>query len=174
MDNELADELKKQIYSQMQEKETEELLKIWQENDREAWTNDAFEAAHQILLERLGNVPPQNAPPQDEKEKPIVETETYPHLDAVAHIASWVNGLAWIFFAFALLNVISICALAPAELKLQTVLPLIGSLLSPLVGGFFFIFLIAISHLIKVLLAIEENTRRSARITEKMIDFLDK
>jgi len=169
MDNELADKLKKQIYLQMQEKETEELLKIWQENDREAWTNDAFEAVYQILQERLGNVPP-----QEEKEIPTEETETYPHLDAVARIASWVNGLAWLFFAFTVLNVFSICALAPPELKAQTLLPLIGSLLSPLVGGFFFVFLIAISHLIKLLLAIEENTRRSARITEKMIHLLDK
>ena len=173
MDNELADKLKKQIYSQMQEKETEELLKIWQENDREAWTNDAFESVHQILQERLGSVPPQ-VEKEEEKEIPNEETETYPHLDAVAHIASWVNGLAWVFFAFALLNLLSICALAPPELKAQTLLPLIGSLLSPLVGGFFFVFLIAISHLIKLLLAIEENTRRSARITEKMIHLLDK
>jgi tetratricopeptide (TPR) repeat protein len=51
--------LRQQIYSRMQEKDTEELLDIWNRNDREEWSDDAFEIIHNILLERLGSVPEQ-------------------------------------------------------------------------------------------------------------------
>ena len=51
--------LSKKIYQNMKLKETDELLEIWFENDRTEWSEDAFEAIHSILFERLGDVPPQ-------------------------------------------------------------------------------------------------------------------
>jgi len=51
----------------MKLKETDELLEIWSKNDRTEWSNDAFEAIHSILFERLGNVPPQEAPRSSRK-----------------------------------------------------------------------------------------------------------
>ena len=44
------------LLSKMREKETEELLAIWQQNDRQAWTDDAFDAIHKVLHERLIDV----------------------------------------------------------------------------------------------------------------------
>lgn len=49
------------IYQNMKLKETDELLEIWFENDRLEWSDDAFGVIHSILLERLGDVPPQAA-----------------------------------------------------------------------------------------------------------------
>jgi len=41
-------------------RETEDLLEIWQENDLEEWDAEVFEIVKTILLERLGEVPPQS------------------------------------------------------------------------------------------------------------------
>ncbi len=49
------------IYENMQLKNSEELLKIWIQNDRVKWTDEAFAVIHDILLERLGSVPEQKA-----------------------------------------------------------------------------------------------------------------
>lgn len=43
------------------QKDTEELLDIWQKNDRGAWTDLAFAVIGQILAQRLAEVPPQGA-----------------------------------------------------------------------------------------------------------------
>jgi hypothetical protein len=51
--------LSESVYQSMKLKETDELLELWSENDRTEWSDDAFEAIHSILLQRLGNVPPQ-------------------------------------------------------------------------------------------------------------------
>jgi tetratricopeptide (TPR) repeat protein len=40
-------------------RDTEDLLGIWQKDDRDEWTDEAFEAIEVILLERLGEIPPQ-------------------------------------------------------------------------------------------------------------------
>jgi len=52
--------LSKSIYQNMQLKDSDELLKIWVQNDRNEWSNEAFSIVHDILLERLGSVPEQN------------------------------------------------------------------------------------------------------------------
>ena len=47
------------VYRNMSMKETSELVSIWVRNDRSEWTDEAFEIIRDILVERLGNVPPQ-------------------------------------------------------------------------------------------------------------------
>jgi hypothetical protein len=70
------DSLRAQIYERMSEKETEELVAIWQENDRDAWTDDAFDAVKAILLERLGELPEQEL--DDLSENPPEKLLAYP------------------------------------------------------------------------------------------------
>ncbi len=43
----------------LEARETEDLLEIWITNDREEWTDEAFSAIQIILLDRLGEIPPQ-------------------------------------------------------------------------------------------------------------------
>ena len=64
MPDEIQSTLKEQIAQSMRAKETEELLQIWQENDRRQWSEISFEIVREILQERLGVVPPQALPPE--------------------------------------------------------------------------------------------------------------
>lgn len=52
-----------EVKKHMEQKTTDELLSIWIKNDREEWSNDAFEAVKQILTERGIELPPQDPPP---------------------------------------------------------------------------------------------------------------
>jgi hypothetical protein len=99
----------RQIYSLMQEKETEELLEIWQENDYREWTASAFLAIRLVLLERLGKLPEQEAPKLDEETQFEVEkrsVETIPVDRAsigLVRIAVGCNWFSWVILIFAIL-----------------------------------------------------------------------
>src|SRR5690349_3023093 len=51
------------IKNELQLRETDDLLEIWLANDRSQWTDEAFEAMRQLLVERLGAAPPQGDGP---------------------------------------------------------------------------------------------------------------
>jgi hypothetical protein len=51
------DSLRDQITKNMELKTTEELLLILEQNDREEWSDTAFEVVKKILIERTGEVP---------------------------------------------------------------------------------------------------------------------
>ena len=57
----MSEDLVNSIYSNMFEKETDELLDIWVANNREQYSDDAFVAIQRILTERKCNIPQQNA-----------------------------------------------------------------------------------------------------------------
>jgi len=48
-----------QIYNELNLRETEDLLEIWYTNDHEEWSDAAFAVIQKILIERLGEIPPQ-------------------------------------------------------------------------------------------------------------------
>jgi tetratricopeptide (TPR) repeat protein len=56
----MSDERRAQIRNNLVSKETDELLDIWQNEDVDDWDEEVFEIAKEILLERLGYVPPQS------------------------------------------------------------------------------------------------------------------
>lgn len=58
----MNDNLHNQIYNRLEIKETEELLEIWQTNDRVEWSDLAFEVLEEILKKRVKNIPSQNEP----------------------------------------------------------------------------------------------------------------
>ncbi len=51
-----------QVRLTLNQKSTQELRQIWEENDRTAWTEDAFEAIQRILEERGESIEPQVQP----------------------------------------------------------------------------------------------------------------
>ncbi len=57
--------LKSQIRSSMLLKTTEELVEIWQMNDRNEWSPEAFQVVKELLIERLGTLPKQQYPSKD-------------------------------------------------------------------------------------------------------------
>ena len=58
----MSEDHRQQIYMRLKQEETTELVKIWQTNDRAAWTDTAFDVIREILQERLGEPPPQGNP----------------------------------------------------------------------------------------------------------------
>src|SRR5258708_1659736 len=58
--NDMDDELRSQIYNNLNRRETEVLLDIWKKHKLDEWQAEAFEIIKAILLERLGDVPPQS------------------------------------------------------------------------------------------------------------------
>ncbi|HJR79774.1 MAG TPA: hypothetical protein VJ821_06865 [Anaerolineales bacterium] len=55
----MNNELRKQIYSNLNLKETDELLSIWQSNNRTLWSDETFEVIKEILQERNVEIPEQ-------------------------------------------------------------------------------------------------------------------
>ncbi len=106
------DAYQSQIYTHMQEKDTQELLKIWHENNRSEWTSEAFEAVRSILQQRLGQVPEQGEPwdeyddAVDEEDEPPRDYPSERRLIWIAELArnlSWVNlGLAVVYALYRL------------------------------------------------------------------------
>lgn len=52
--------LRAQIYNNLIIKDTDELLEIWQSGDTSKWNEQVFEIVKEILVKRLGYVPPQS------------------------------------------------------------------------------------------------------------------
>lgn len=58
----MSEELYVQIRSNFQQKDLYELLAIWRSNNRTMWSDTAFEVLHEVLKERIREIPPQNDP----------------------------------------------------------------------------------------------------------------
>lgn len=58
----MNDNLSKQIREHLNLKTTDELLEIWQDNDRVEWSEAAFEVIQEILTERGEEIPEQDEP----------------------------------------------------------------------------------------------------------------
>jgi hypothetical protein len=58
----MEDNLRKQVYDNLNLKDSDELLEIWQTNDHAEWSDEAFEVIREILTKRIGALPPQNEP----------------------------------------------------------------------------------------------------------------
>jgi len=58
----MSNELRDQIYNNMNLKETDELLEIWQTNDHVEWTDSTFEVIEELLLKRGVEIPERDEP----------------------------------------------------------------------------------------------------------------
>jgi thioredoxin-like negative regulator of GroEL len=58
----MDEELRNQVFANLSLKETDELIEIWQDNNRWDWSDMAFEVIQQILLTRVGQLPAQDPP----------------------------------------------------------------------------------------------------------------
>ncbi len=69
----MSSNLHHQIYDEMNLKETDELLEIWQNNDRFEWSDIAFDVINEILKERGVKIPNQNEPIYDHNDEKTEE-----------------------------------------------------------------------------------------------------
>jgi hypothetical protein len=95
-----------QLYLSLQERDANDLLSIWEKNDREEWTDDAFEAIRQILLERMGSLPAQREKMSDEP-RHVTEAITRPQriqprkeIIRLMWRDGFSFGLIWVVFEF--------------------------------------------------------------------------
>ena len=95
----MADQLWDQIYNNMNLKETEELLEIWQSNDRAAWTETAFAVVGEILKKRLGEVPPQSDPTvnvfEEKEEDQYLDDDNQPVFYDPVNVLLLIDYLNW-------------------------------------------------------------------------------
>lgn len=92
-----------QLYEQMDRKETETLLAMWHENDREAWTNEAFAAMQAVLSKRLGTIPEPDDPEDDLESE---AEDASPATKKLLLLATWANRLAWLILSLSVLLVV--------------------------------------------------------------------
>lgn len=65
----MSNDLRQQIYGSLNQKESDDLIGIWEANDRTKWTDLALDVVKEILLERNIDLPDQNAPVLDNGEE---------------------------------------------------------------------------------------------------------
>ena len=150
------DALNQQIYHRMNQKETVELLDIWQKNNRAEWSEETFVVIHAILLQRLERVPEQTLTSIDD----AVETEpdeAFRAPQTLTRIATWADTLAWpilvlslLLFALRLVIEFGQLVQGTSGFSGQSFVPSIllsffGALYSLLLGAFYFVVLQAIS-----------------------------
>jgi len=58
----MSEDYRKQLYRDFNQKATDELIEIWQTNNRVEWSEITFAVIREILQERLAEVPSQNEP----------------------------------------------------------------------------------------------------------------
>jgi hypothetical protein len=136
--------MRAQIYAKLQEKPTEELLKIWNQQDREEWTDLAFEVVGEILEVRLGSLPePQNISSEEQEEL----SEAGKRL---VRIANWARALSGAVLGLAIVTffICLVMGITSGSSFGQFFILLVGSLLSLLWGGIFFVILQALSELL--------------------------
>lgn len=71
----MNDKLYEQIYRNMANKDTDELLEIWRKNDHVEWSDTAFEVIKDILIKRLDEVPGQDDPIYEYLEEDVDDYE---------------------------------------------------------------------------------------------------
>jgi hypothetical protein len=150
MTSESSDSLYDSVYKSLQEKDTEELLEIWQQNDRNEWSDKAFVAIHEILLERLGSEPPEQGPPPEDEREELLFFDLY----KVATLSDNMNIAAWtVLIGYVLIWVGNLYV---SGINAQTFIALLYILLQ---GVVFFFVLRFMAQALILLLGIVENTR---------------
>jgi hypothetical protein len=165
--------LRKEIYNQLDLKDTDELVEIWETNDREVWSETAFDVIREILEGRLGKVPPQRES-GDEEIEPETEDEDEPvfyKTDEVLKMVDWLkqaSRYAVIVIVFAKLTgfpgtLYIVQALTPDNLTWSLISwPLALILFGAETAIYCFIVyfsLQALASILKILMEIEFNSR---------------
>lgn len=150
---------KQQIYNHMQLKETDELLEIWIENNRDEWTEEAFGIIQEILQERLGEVPEQVSSRQEESE--VIEpakssNKDFQNLSKWLPVAIWLKRASWAVLVFTGVSIVvkltyDIYRLLPTNNVFEILLSFAGIIDSLILLGFIFFVLTALSEILYLL-----------------------
>jgi len=96
-----SERMQAQIESAMRDRETAELIDIWQKHDQDEWREEALEAVREILIERLGRLPDPVGADDFRNIAPI----QFPTDQKIIWVAVTANNLSWIVAFVALASI---------------------------------------------------------------------
>jgi hypothetical protein len=148
----------------MQQKEPEELLEIWKQNDREQWTDVAFGVIEEILMERLGTVPPQGGEPEEVTEQALSTYHDPEVMGRVSALAKTVAGV--VLVASVVIWLVTVIGFAsynqiPGRGLVDILSYGLRSGTTLIWGLFYYVVLRFLSEAAYILMDIEDNTRGS-------------
>jgi hypothetical protein len=176
--------LRNQIYSNLNSKDTEELLDIWKTNDRVEWSDLAFEVLEEILSQRVGSLPKQNEPifEYDEAEEDddledweakILDNENQPELYDTLEVIDTVDNINKVAKAviviYAFINLTNTylfgLILRGMSPSLEESASALWDLFTTIITTTFQIAVVyfplkALSHILKILMEMEFNSRK--------------
>lgn len=184
----MSEELRGHLYRNFNEKDTEELLTIWQTNNHMEWSDLAFEAIEDVLKKRIGTLPTQNDPilnyddqnnfnedddDLEEWEAKILDNENQPELYDTLEVLNLKDNINKVAKAVVIINIIY------ATLNFQTfqgflvgIFPSLDEIPGVLMSLFWTILLTglnivtiyfslkALSHILRILMEMEFNSRK--------------
>ncbi len=180
------DDLSKQIYNQLNLKETEELLEIWQTNNRYEWTDVAFAHIETILKERKQTLPVQK-PATFEKiedidnenlkdwEIKLVEAENQPDFYDTVEVLGLIKWLDWaekatwvIVLIFNVLNIrtffnsINVFFPDARYFPLVLLITFVGVFINYILGVLLTVIILkTLSQVLRILMEMEFNSRKA-------------
>jgi hypothetical protein len=179
----MSAELREQIRAQLGLRATEDLLEIWQENDRRAWSDAAFDIMGEILRERLGEVPPQGKPKTEADEdlevweKELLDSEDQPELYNVVDVITLKRTIDKAVIAFVVAWILLVVANMPwiwslAASGVPTLREIRGSVPGIITYGLAALVEIvmtcvplkALAHILRILMQMEFNSRKPDKL----------
>jgi ABC-type multidrug transport system fused ATPase/permease subunit len=147
------------IRSKMLEKSTEDLIEIWVKNDREEWSDLAFEVVGEVLHQRIGDLPDQEQP-EKRLEEASIDRERLSMIANRVTLISWVVlVVAIVYLCWGALSILTSGSASPQNFLLA----LASILMVAILGLSLFGLLQALSSIILVLADIRDNTQRAAK-----------
>jgi hypothetical protein len=185
----MSEELYEQIRINFRQKDIYELLDIWRSNNRTIWSDTAFEILHEVLKERIREIPPQNDPVLgnedlneevygendglEEWELKLLESEGQPELyDPIQTIVLRRNVDRLIIVVIVVYVLLAILNFQPVRMYFQgvslsindveiTASNIVTTTLSTAIKIAFVYFpLKALSHILRILMEMEFNSRK--------------
>jgi len=176
----MSGELREQIYKTLNLKNTDELLEIWETNDREEWSDTAFEVIEEILQGRGVEIPEQqvdNSEGFTKQELKIIDDDNPPEfydsfevLQLIkwlkwASIASIVIALAFGLFAWIVTRSIFLQIYGAESWSMFNVFSSTCFPLIIMTIGFYVVFLYlplkALARILEILMEMEFNSRKA-------------
>ncbi len=94
------------ILLRMQGKTTEDLITIWQENDKAKWSKEDFDAVRQVLTQRISKLPEQNHPETSTEKVTSVEQNLL-RVDTISRKYPYLTAYVGFVALFLLLSLVS-------------------------------------------------------------------
>ena len=182
----MSDDMRNSIRNSMNLKDTYELLEIWRINNRVVWSDITFEVIKEILQERTGEVPPQDEPIFEHAESGqdndgfedweirLLDDENQPELYDTLKVIEFIRNINKLIIAFPVVYILlAVLNFQPLRSYLEGVTISINAVkialpsmyitvLSTLLQiGLTYLPLKALTHILRILMEMEFNSRKT-------------